>query len=203
MTKTKNIVQFICYNPRIYSGFDNFQVKLTNKLKDHSVQNILVYSGSLNLQNLKNDILNNDGIIETISTRNLWQIIWDLVRIFIKYKPSVVHTHFDNRIHLLVALIAFFSRTSFYFSFWSELTHLKRHEYIKKKGIIKYILLRSYYTFLVLVSRKGLMGSNALRSQFMELYPAKNSKILTFYLGTEIYSNSKRIDSLREYSGFQ
>lgn len=198
MTKTKNILQFICYNPRIYSGFDNFQVKLTKKLNDHSFQNVLVYSDTLNLQKLKKDILDNHGIIETISTGTVWQIIRDLIRIFKKYKPSVVHSHFDNRIHFLVALFALFSRTTFYFSFWSELTPLKRHEYIKTKGIIKYILIRSYYAFLVLVSRNGLMGSNALRSQFKELHPEHNSKILTFYLGTEIFSNRKSVDSLRE-----
>lgn len=194
----KNIIQFICYNPKIYSGFDNFQIRLTRNLHEKSFQNILVYSDSLNIPKLKSDILDNNGIIEIISTKNGWTIYRDVLRLIIKYKPLIVHTHFNNHIHLIVALFSVVFRVKFYFSFWSEITALSPDNYVKKKGIIKFFMLRIYYNLLVHISSKALMGSNTLKKQFSYFYRGKSAKVQTFYLGTEIYKNSKSRDALRQ-----
>jgi glycosyltransferase involved in cell wall biosynthesis len=196
--KNNNIIQFICYNPRIYSGFDNFQIRLTRKLHEKSFQNILVYSDALNIPKLKRDILDNNGIIEIISTKNSVTTLRDILRIIIKYKPRIIHTHFDNRIHLIVALLSVVFRIDYYFSFWSEITAFTTGEYIKKRGILKFFLLRFFYNLLVFVSRKALMGSNTLKKQFSEFYSGKSTKVQTFYLGTEIYKNYKSKDALRQ-----
>ncbi len=195
--KKNNIVQFICFNPRIYSGFDNFQIRLTRKLHEKSFQNILVYSDALNIPKLKSDILDNKGIIEIISTRNRFTTVRDILRIIIKYKPRIVHTHFDNRIHLMVSLLSAVFRMNYYFSFWSEITTLTAKEYIKKKGILKFFLLHNFYNLLVCISSKALMGSNTLKNQFSQFHSGKSRKVQTFYLGTEIYMNSKNKETLK------
>lgn len=193
-----NIVQFLCYKPRIYSGFDNFQIKLTKQLKESSFQNILVYSDDLNLPRLKIDIINNGGIIELISTRNKLTIFRDVFKLYIKYKPKIVHTHFDNSIYLISAILAFLFRVNYYFSFWSEISQFSVIEYKNKKGLIKFLLLRTFYRFLTFVSSGALFGSNALKTQFVDYSGSESVKIQTFYLGTEIYNNKKNKNNLRK-----
>ena len=192
-----NIIQFICYSPRIYSGFDNFQVSLSRELYEKSYHNIVAYSDTINIPKLEKDISDNNGIIEIISTKNNITIIRDILKIIIKYKPKIVHTHFDNRIHLIVALLSLLFRIDFYFSFWSEITTFSPKEYIREKGIAKYLLLRSYFRVLVLTSKRAFMGSKAIHNQFLTFYSEDLSKIQTFYLGTEIYINNKDRNLLR------
>ena len=57
-----NIIQFICYSPRIYSGFDNFQVSLSRELYEKSYHNIVAYSDTINIPKLEKDISDNNGI---------------------------------------------------------------------------------------------------------------------------------------------
>jgi glycosyltransferase involved in cell wall biosynthesis len=189
--KNNIVLQFICYNPRIYSGFDNFEIKLTLKLHENSLQNIFIYADELNVVKLKSDILESGGMINIISTKNKWITFKDVFGLFMKYKPRIVHSHFENYIHLIVALLSVVFRVSYYFSFWSEISSLSTKEYKKKKGFIKFFLLRTYYKLLIFISKRALVGSEGSGS--------KSNKIQTFYLGTEIYLNKKTNEFLKHH----
>jgi glycosyltransferase involved in cell wall biosynthesis len=195
--KTQRIIQFICYNPRIYSGFDNFQIQLSQKLLKDNYQPVLVYFDEIKVEKLKNDIINSGAILEFVNTKSFYTLFTSILRIFAKYKPFVVHSHFENKVHFLVAFFSLFFRIKYYFSIWSEISKYDKKEYIHRKGYIKYQLLKIYFRFLIFSSKKSFFGSNAIKNQLLNLFQFRSSKIETFYLGTKIYENKKPNDELR------
>lgn len=199
--KKKVIIQLICYNPRIYSGFDNFQIKLTSQLKEQGIQNVLVYADELSIDKLRHDITNAGGIIELVNTKSKFRLFLGLFRLFIKYKPIVVHSHFENIVHIFSAIISLIFRNKYFFSFWSEITSHSASNYKKEKGYFKYYTLKGYFNFLTFVATKGLMGSEAIYNQVINFIRVKRERLQVHYLGTEIYVNEKDVDQLkRQYN---
>ncbi len=196
--KNKTIIQFICYNPRIYSGFDNFQIKLTSELSKINYKNVLVYSDELKVEKLRIDIQKSGAILELISTKNIYTKTRDLFKLYSKYNPSFTHSHFENSIHIISAILSFIFRTKHFFSFWSEISSLSISEYSKSKGLFKLYILRLYYKTLILLSDRCLFGSKAVTKQFISFSGSKSPKIQTFYLGTEIYINNKDVNTLKK-----
>lgn len=184
--KKKYLVQFLCYSPRIYSGFDRFNLKLASNLKEKGYQSVFVFTNNIDVQELIDDLYNEGVIIELISTKNKIILAKDILKVFFKYKPAIVHAHFVNFIQLVCSIFSIFFLSRFYITFHSTISLYSRKEYQNKKGWIKLFLLTIYYKYLICVSKKVFCVSNAIRKQFCQFANSTTPKIETLYLGVKL-----------------
>jgi glycosyltransferase involved in cell wall biosynthesis len=184
--KNKTIIHFICYSPRIYSGFDRFNLLLACKLKEKGFESVLVFSDRIEVQSIIDDAEKEGIKIELISTKNSYSKVRDLLKIYFKYKPLIVHSHFDNFFQLTTALLSFFFSAKHFTSFHSMISSLNVREYKIEKGQLKFHMLRLYYRILIILSKKVLCVSDAVKNQFNEYSSSFSNNIQCLYLGVEI-----------------
>jgi glycosyltransferase involved in cell wall biosynthesis len=197
MAKGNIIIQFICYSPRIYSGFDKYNLVLARILKTKGYKSVFVFRDSIEVQPILDDLKAENVTIELISAKNKITIFRDVVRLFFKHKPVIVHAHFDNFIQLITAILSLISGSRYFTSFHSIISLLTISEYRKKKGLPKQILLRIYYRFLIATSVKVFCISNAIKDQFRTFSGSESSKIRCLYLGVNMKPNIKSKKQLR------
>jgi glycosyltransferase involved in cell wall biosynthesis len=199
MTKPKIIIQFICYSPRIYSAFDKYNLLLSRHLKQNGLQSVFVFSDKIDVQAIKDDLIKEGVIIELIDTKSKLTITRDVLHIFIKYKPAVVHVHFENFIQFLAAILSVIFRSKYFITFHSTISKLSITEYPKKKGISKLIILRLYYKTLIAVSQHVFCVSQAIKKQFHEYSASASKKIQCLYLGVQVNFDKKLRVDLRSF----
>ena len=193
MIKNKTIIQFICYSPRIYSGFDKFNLLLAGQLKEKGIDSVFVFSDKIEVQKIADDLREAGVIIELISTRNKLTIFRDVVKLFLRYKPVVVHAHFVNFIQLLVAILSLIFGARCFITFHSVISLLSVDEYRREKGVLKQSLLRLFYRFLIADRRKFFVYPMQLKIN-LELFPAqiqKRSKVSVLVSKSNLSQNQK------------
>ena len=197
MAKSNIVIQFICYSPRIYSGFDKYNLELAKILNKNGFQSVFVFSNSIEVKEITDDLLSEDVIIELISTKNKSTILRDVVKLFLKYRPVIVHSHFENYIQFITMLLSLIFGSKFFISFHSTISLLTKDEYREKKGVIKQILLRIYYRILIIASNKVLCISKAIKNQFNLFSGSDSAKIQYLYLGVKLQPNKSFKNNLR------
>ena len=185
--KNKYILQFLLYSPRVYSGLDHLMVEVTKQAATNGYTNVCIYSDTMeHMPQLQTDIEKAGGIVELVRSSNLLQDIWHLYR---KYRPTIVDTHFINKVKLWTCIFSVLLGAKHYTHIHSRIGP-EVQEYIQKKGVLKRILLGIYYLILGSVSKKILCVSELNRVQYTEWsYGAKN-KAITLYMGTQIHEPS-------------
>jgi glycosyltransferase involved in cell wall biosynthesis len=199
MAKSNIIIQFICYSPRIYSGFDKYNLELASVLKEKGFDSVFVFCDSIEVQSIIDDLIAGGVTFELISSKNKITILRDIVKLFLKYKPAVVHAHFENFIQLLTAVLSLIFRSKYFISFHSLLSLMTIKEYRKKKGLVKQVVLKSYYRFIIAVSENVFCISNAIKSQFSSFSGSKSEKIQCLYLGVKLKPNKHSKTKLRSF----
>lgn len=183
----KYILQYLLYSPRVYSGLDHLMVEVTKQAAVNGYTNVCVYSDTMeNMPQLQRDIEDTGGIVELVRSSNLLQDIWHLYQ---KYRPTIVDTHFLNKVKLWTCIFSLLFGAKHYTHIHSQIgPNIK--EYAKQKGYHKRFLLGIYYWTLGIVSRKIVCVSELNRVQYKEWsYGAKN-KAITLYMGTQIHEPS-------------
>jgi len=182
----KTIMQFINYQPRVYSGFDKYLISLSSKLRSEGFQVVFVfYKDLMSAPILKKDILKEGIKIEFLNDElGKLNLLKQIIGLFLKYRPSLVHTHFDDLSKVLISTCALFFRVPVITSIHSELTPYSKDNYLKKKGILKYIIFRAYLTFLMWSGKYCFCVSKQIRDQFIS-YTRYSNKIKVVYLGLE------------------
>ena len=183
----KVILQILLGSPRVYSGLDHLMVEVTKQAADQGYTNVCVYSDTMeHMPQLQQDIESAGGKVELVRSSNLLQDIWHLYQ---KYCPTIVDTHFVNKVKLWTCIFSLLFDAKHYTHIHSQIGP-KVHEYINRKGIHKRVLLGMYYHFLGICSKKILCVSELNRVQYTEWsYGAKN-KAITLYMGTQIHEPS-------------
>lgn len=182
----KKVIQFICYSPRIYSGFDKYNLELARNLNKKGYGSVFVYLDRNDVYQMTYDLKAESVILEYISTKNKASILFDVLRIFRRYKPAVVHAHFENYIQLLVSLFSLIYGARFFITFHSSISPLLYSEYRESKGILKMLFLRLYYKYLILVSKNVICVSRAIKEQFSLFANSGSKKIKCLRLGVEV-----------------
>lgn len=183
----KYILQYLLYSPRVYSGLDHLMVEVTKQVATNGYTNVCVYSDTMeHMPQLQRDIEDTGGIVELVRSSNLLQDIWHLYQ---KYRPTIVDTHFLNKVKLWTCIFSLLFGAKHYTHIHSQIgPNIK--EYAKQKGYHKRFLLGIYYWTLGIVSRKIVCVSELNRVQYKEWsYGAKN-KAITLYMGTQIHEPS-------------
>lgn len=183
----KYILQYLLYSPRVYSGLDHLMVEVTKQAAVNGYTNVCVYSDTMeHMPQLQQDIESAGGKVELVRSSKLLRDIWHLYQ---KYRPTIVDTHFVNKVKLWTCIFSLLFGAKHYTHIHSQIGPNVK-EYAKQKGYHKRFLLGIYYWTLGIVSRKIVCVSELNRVQYKEWsYGAKN-KAITLYMGTQIHEPS-------------
>ena len=181
------VLQFLLYSPRVYSGLDRLMVETTELANENGLTSVCVYTDTMEyMPQLQRDIENAGGLVELVRSSNLLQDIWHLYR---KYRPTIVDTHFVNKVKLWTCIFSLLFGAKHYTHIHSQIGPNVK-EYAKQKGYHKRFVRGIYYWILGILSGKILCVSELNRVQYMEWsYGAKN-KAITLYMGTQIHEPS-------------
>lgn len=123
--------------------------------------------------------------VELISSHGKWQMTKDIYRLYRKYNPIVVHTHFVNLVKIITLLFSCMWGSTHFTSFHSMLSGYSATEYRQIKSRAKLFMLRSYYKLLALMSKNIFTVSGMIENQFIEYYGKRSDNLVKFYLGVD------------------
>ena len=181
----KYILQFLLYSPRVYSGLDHLMVEVTKQAAINGYTNVCIYSNTMeHMPQLQRDIEDAGGIVELVRSSNLLQDIWHLYQ---KYRPTIVDTHFVNKVKLWTCIFSLLFGAKHYIHMHSLLGE-DIQEYVNKKGHIRRILLGMYYWTLIKLSQRVFCISQAIAQQYRKWSYGACANVETLYIGTQLTS---------------
>lgn len=177
------IFQILLYSPRVYSGLDHLMVEVTKQATANGYTNVCVYTDTMeHMPQLQSDIENAGGIVELVRSSNLLRDIWTLYR---KYHPVIVDTHFIDKVKLWTCVLSLLFGAKHYTHMHSLLGE-DIHEYVKKKGYIKRILLGMHYWSMTKLSQRVFCISQAITQQYRKWSYGVCTNVETLYIGTQL-----------------
>ena len=189
------VLQFLLYSPRVYSGLDRLMVETTELANENGLTSVCVYTDTMEyMPQLQRDIENAGGIVELVRSSNLMQDIWYLYK---KYRPIVVDTHFVNKVKLWTCIFSLLFGAKHYTHMHSLLGE-DIHEYVKKKGYIKRILLGMYYWTMTKLSQRVFCISQAITQQYRKWSYGACTNVETLYIGTQLITPSYAREDARK-----
>lgn len=193
--KNKYILQFLLYSPRVYSGLDHLMVEVTKQATANGYTNVCVYTDTMeHMPQLQSDIENAGGIVELVRSSNLLRDIWTLYR---KYHPVIVDTHFIGKVKLWTCVLSLLFGAKHYTHMHSLLGE-DIHEYVKKKGYIKRILLGMHYWSMTKLSQRVFCISQAITQQYRKWSYGVCTNVETLYIGTQLTTPSYAREDARK-----
>lgn len=179
----KYILQYLLYSPRVYSGLDHLMVEVTKQAAVNGYTNVCIYSDTMeHMPQLQRDIEDAGGIVEMVRSSNLLQDIWHLYQ---KYHPTMVDTHFVNKVKLWTCIFSLLFGAKHYTHMHSLLgDDIQRYE--QHRGRLKRMLLGGYYWFLTLCSKNVFCISQAIKDQYLIWGFGRCKNFLTLYIGTQL-----------------
>lgn len=197
--KNNYAIQFIGYCPIIYSGFDKYNLSLSEKLKNNGITSVFVFCDTLEYTpQLKNDLEKSGTIIEIMPPLSIWGLIKFITKIYAKYNPILVHSHFKNTIKLITSIISKIKGVKHFTSFHSMISQCGYDDYKKNKGRLKTFALALFYKILIFNSDKIIFISDAIKEQFIKFSGSSSPKITTLYLGVPVTQRNSDKMSIRE-----
>lgn len=178
------ILEFLLYCPRVYSGLDRLMVELTRQATAQGCRVVCVYCDTMeNMPQIQTDIEANGGIVEIVSgaSKRQRKDIWRLYR---KYHPSIVDTHFENRAKIQTCICSALGGAKHFTHVHSLLSDVSRYK--AEKGSAKRVLLGVYYRMLTVFSKKVLCISEAIHRQYMVWSYGRCQNVETLYVGTPL-----------------
>lgn len=195
------ILQFVCYEPKIYSGLDKFFVLMTKKLCQQGITPVFIYSETLAaVPQIRKDLEDAGAIVETMSAKGKMVMINAICHFYKKYKPQLVDVHFVPFIKAFTAIYSCIHRVKYFIHIHSLIADCTPKEYTKKKGFIKRFLLGIY---MAMLNRCGkvICVSKAIEQQFREWAYGKKDNVQTLYLGTDLTPSKLTKQQARERLG--
>jgi len=194
--KQKNILHFLSYSPRIYSGLDRFTIALSVELEKKGYQSVFVFDDEIGTNELEQDILTAGAKIELLNTTNgMLHTAKNIQLLLKKYRPEIVHSHFEPYIKTILAVMCFVYRIHFYFSNHSLKFNQSALDYRKEKGFLKALRWRLYLSFLLFLCDKSFCVSKAILNEYIGYSGSNSKKLQLLYLGvnTNLERQTKEI----------
>lgn len=180
MKHKKYILQVMGMNSNKYGGLEQFMVLLAEELNKYGFGLILMYNNYPNSEIYINKINELNVKLIVINRVNHLRFFIYYTRVLFKYRPMVIHSHFDPFLAVIYAkLFGFKNRI-----ITNHMMIIDNH--FKEVTDIKLIRLRAriYQKLLNYSSDKFLAVSYAVQKQFTKLYPETASKSEVLHLGT-------------------
>ena len=177
--------QILLYSPRVYSGLDHLMVEVTKQATINGYTNVCVYTDTMeHMPQLQRDIEDAGGKVELVRSSKLLRDIWYLYQ---KYRPTIVDTHFVNKVKLWTCIFSVLLGAKHYTHMHSLLGE-DIQEYVGKKGHIKRVLLGIYYWILTKLSQRVCCISQAITEQYRKWSYGACANVETLYVGTQLTS---------------
>ena len=177
------ILEFLLYCPRVYSGLDRLMVELTRQT-GQGYKVVCVYCDTMeNMPQIQTDIEANGGIVEIVSGASERQRK-DIWRLYKKYHPILVDTHFQNRAKIQTCICSALYGAKQFTHVHSLLGEVSSYQ--AERGSAKRVLLGVYYGMLTVFSKKVLCISEAIHRQYMAWSYGRCQNVETLYIGTPL-----------------
>lgn len=180
------ILQFMNYKPAVYSGFDKNTIALAKEMRLWNYTTVFVYTDSIQkTPALQHDIAKTNSVIELIdTTRGQVTTFLQILKLFRKYHPDLIHMHFDDLKKIMIVLCNIGYRVPLENTIHSQVTTaITPKSFRNQKGILKYLLFIGYHRFLINSSTNSLSVSEIVKNHLIG-FIGKKRNLRTLYLGT-------------------
>jgi glycosyltransferase involved in cell wall biosynthesis len=180
MKTKKYIVNAMGMHSSKYGGLEKFLVFLANELNKHNISLIVVYNSEPHAKEFSNDINQAGGKVVIAHAMHPLEYLIAFVKLFLKYKPILVHAHFQIYYSIVFAKLLGCKHilATFHGMYIDE-----NSEYINNTSQIA----SSTRIFRKIVNKftdRFFTVSNAVKQQYTLLFPGIENKIETLYLGS-------------------
>lgn len=184
MEKKKIIISFLAYAPRIYSGLDRFDLVLAKKMMKQGYTPVFVFADTMEgMPAIRTDLEATGAIVELIPSRGKWAQIKAVGRLYRKYRPAIVHTHFVNYLKLITLFLSSWFGAKHFTTCHSQVGSVPFEEYRAKKGALKACCLRVFYRLIARKSSIVLTISQMIRQQYVDYAGCNPNNLVNLYLG--------------------
>lgn len=195
-------LELICYSPKVYSGFDKFNLLLAGKMIKKGVIPVFVFYDTMKWQpTIQSDLERLGAVVELIPSKNHRKQFVAIYRLYQKYHPIFVHAHFANYVKLIACFLSFCFGNKHFTTFHSMIYDDTYTVYMKKKGWLKSCLLRFFFRILEKKSEKLFVISKLIGRQLTEFLGRTSLKIHTLYLGVNTKVSMKTKQDVRNELG--
>ena len=162
------VLQFLSYEPKVYSAQDRFNIEIDRQLRAQGSRSIIVYNNSISRAPQLEQDLEAQGVAYTVvKDGSALSRLRQVYALFRKHRPTLVHTHFDDGIKVMVAVCAVYFRTPLIVSNHLELSkYPSLAAYRKEKGYVRAFLYGAYLRLQLSISTKYLSVSGKVARQF-------------------------------------
>lgn len=195
-------LELICYSPKVYSGFDKFNLLLAGKMIKKGIIPVLVFYDTMKWQpTIQSDLERLGAVVELIPSKNYMKQFVAIYRLYQKYRPIFVHAHFANYVKLIACFLSVCFSCKHFTTFHSMIYDDTYAVYMKKKGWLKAFLLRFFFRILEKKSEKLFVISKLIGRQLTEFLGCTSLKIHTLYLGVNTIVSMKTKQDVRNELG--
>ncbi len=196
------ILSFLVYAPRVYSGLDRFNLILAKKMIAKGYTPVFVFADTMaDMPAIQTDLESVGAIVELIPSKSKKAQIKAVWKLYNKYRPAIVHTHFVNSLKLITLFISSWFGATHYTTFHSQVGSIPFVEYRKRKGWLKSFGLRTFYRLIANKSKQVFTISEMIRNQFIEYAASKGHNVTNLYLGVETSPAKRDKISIRQDLG--
>jgi L-malate glycosyltransferase len=163
-----------------YGGLEKFMVSLAQELNMVNICLLAIYNSEPRSKKYVDDLINSGGMVIVSHALHPLAYFLDFMKLFIKFKPILVHIHFQSRYSVVFAKL-FGSRQIF-----STLHIMLIDTDYKYISDIKQIPYRTRINAFILnkFTDRIFTVSDACRFQYISLFPGVAKKTERLYLGT-------------------
>ncbi len=198
----KVILSFLVYAPRVYSGLDRFDLILAKKMIQQGYTPVFVFADSMDdMPAIQVDLEEAGAIVELIPSRRKWAQTKAVWRLYKKYQPLIVHTHFINYVKLITLFLSSWFGAKHFTTCHSQIGSVSYDEYRTKKGILKAFSLRKFYQLIASKSCRVFTISQMIRKQYVDYAGYDPPQMINLYLGVKTTTSKRGKQVIREELG--
>lgn len=187
MKKKKYILYATGMHSAKYGGLEKFLVLVSRELTKYDVRLIILYNSLPRSREFINDIEDTGGMIKVAHAMHPVKYFLSFIKIFIAYRPKIVHASFQIYYSIIFAKMLFCRYT--FISLNGMLSDRNINEVTATEQ-----LPRMTIRFRKIINRMTthfFAISDAVKEQYIQLFPDTSQRIETEYVGSLPNSNQK------------
>ncbi len=187
MNKSKYILSFLMYAPRVYSALDRFDVTLANKMLKQGYIPVFVFCDTMSdMPTIQVDLEKLGAIVEIITSMasiGRWNFTKNIICLYRKYHPVIVHTHFLNYLKMITLFLSLYFGAKHFTTYHSMITKWDVQGYKSNKGIVKLWGIRVFLRLVSRFSKQVFVVSQLNYKHYCEFCGYMPANLQCLYLG--------------------
>jgi glycosyltransferase involved in cell wall biosynthesis len=162
-----------------FGGFEQFMTTLAGELKAHGYKLVLMYNSYPRSEEYIKNLSDSGAEIFVSKAINPVRFFIDFFKIFLKFRPVIVHSHFQPVFPTFYAKL--FGIKNRFVTLHMMITDENFREVTNTEGLR--LVTRMHIRAINIFTTKFFAVSDSLMRQYQLLYPGIRSKLELFYLG--------------------